>query len=232
MGKLRQDLDIAVSAADDGKVLTTLRRVFTVRGMIEPNDDDPRTDGRDAFLWPDAQKGPWLLRVAWANVRGRYECVGLEIRGYRESDETWPPQLPHWSESPEVLTASVLRQVPMGRIVDDLRDYWAKANRSFAIAAFDPTATEEEAAIDDELRVMGRQQAVAWGESRTGLTMLEDTAGVYTAAWRGGLSPTKAVAAHFTISPSAAAKRVSRARAAGLLPPTKRGTPQAYGEGN
>jgi hypothetical protein len=52
---------------------------------------------------------------------------------------------------------------------------------------------------------------------------LAEVAAVYRQAWKRGRPPTEAVADHFTISQSAAAKRVSRARQAGYLPPTTRG---------
>ena len=51
----------------------------------------------------------------------------------------------------------------------------------------------------------------------------EAVADVYKFALSRGEPPTKAVESTFRISASAAAKQVSRARAAGLLPPTTRG---------
>ena len=54
-----------------------------------------------------------------------------------------------------------------------------------------------------------------------------EVAEVYRQAWQDGRPPTRAVAEHFVISPSAAAKRVSRARQAGYLPLTTRGKPGA-----
>jgi transposase len=46
---------------------------------------------------------------------------------------------------------------------------------------------------------------------------------VYRDAWARGEPPTRGVADHFTISKSAAAKQVAKAREMGLLPPTSRG---------
>ena len=50
---------------------------------------------------------------------------------------------------------------------------------------------------------------------------LSEVARVYTE--HQGSTPTQAVAAHFHLSPSGAAKRVAKARRAGLLPPTVKG---------
>jgi len=52
---------------------------------------------------------------------------------------------------------------------------------------------------------------------------LAEIARAYRAAWQSGAAPTVAVAERFSLSRSAAAKRVARARSAGLLPPTTRG---------
>jgi hypothetical protein len=58
------------------------------------------------------------------------------------------------------------------------------------------------------------------GMSADTLAMLREVARVYRAA---GRKPTKAVADHFTITDSAAAKRVARAREIGLLPKSRSG---------
>ena len=52
---------------------------------------------------------------------------------------------------------------------------------------------------------------------------IADVADIYAKAWTAGAKPTRAVAQALSISQSAAAKRVARARAAGLIPPTMRG---------
>ncbi|CAN5388826.1 hypothetical protein BH10ACT8_BH10ACT8_11320 [soil metagenome] len=77
--------------------------------------------------------------------------------------------------------------------------------------------------IDQQLEMLGRQQTAAWGAPPGTSSGHQAVAEVYVAAWTAGDSPTRAVAEHFTISHSAAAKRVSRAREAGFLPQTKQG---------
>jgi len=49
----------------------------------------------------------------------------------------------------------------------------------------------------------------------------EEVAAVYRAAFAAGKHPTKAVADHFGVSKSTAAKKVSRARELGLLAPAR-----------
>jgi hypothetical protein len=54
---------------------------------------------------------------------------------------------------------------------------------------------------------------------------LRTAADIYRAALRDGRKPTKAVAEHFGITPGGASNLISRARTAGLLPPTSAGVP-------
>lgn len=54
-------------------------------------------------------------------------------------------------------------------------------------------------------------------------SVYEEVTRVYREAWRAEDNPTQAVAAHFTLTASAAAKRVMRARQAGLPPATRKG---------
>jgi hypothetical protein len=58
---------------------------------------------------------------------------------------------------------------------------------------------------------------------------LAEVAAIYMAAWRARGNPTKAVAESLSLSRSAAAKRVARARQAGLLPATTKGRPAGRG---
>ncbi len=201
-----------------GKVLPIRRP--TVAGMFEPHADAP--PDWTAVLWPDSERGPWLIRLLWAPVVGRVECVGVEVRSYRETDEDWPPELPRWDEDPPPLTTSLLRGVPLHTIVTDIRRQEAAGSRELGQWMSDQPEFADAAAQDGIRRAMA-----AWDLPRGAPEMLNETARVYSAAWRRGEAPTKAVAARFVISESAAAKRVSRARAAGLLPPTTRGRPAA-----
>jgi len=199
-------------------VLTGRFRIPTVPEVYRLHPDAPAD--WTALLWPDSQRGPWLLRLRWAPVRGRIECTGLEVRSYRETAEEWPPEMPLWSEDPPVLMTSLLRDLPLHSIVTDVRQELAERSAEFGSWLGEQP---EFSAAEDQARL--RQGAARWVKPRGSAAVLAETARVYDEAWAAGAPPTKAVAEHFTISDSAAAKRVSRARSAGLLPATTRGKP-------
>jgi hypothetical protein len=171
-------------------------------------------------LWPDEHIGPWLIQLMWALVKGRREPVGLEIRSCWGQDDASPPGLPAYDQSPPVLTTTVLRKLPFATIVADLRRQNAEGDIGFYDSlegqpGFDPA----------ELRRLKSAAAADMAAPRRETGRLAEVAAVYRRAWEEGRPPTEAVARHFTISQSAAAKRVSRARQAGYLPPTTRGRP-------
>jgi hypothetical protein len=182
-------------------------------------DDAPGDSWEDHLLWRDAHRVPWLIRVLWANVEGRLECAGFEIRSYREGAQEWPPGLPARDQGPAILTTTTLRELPFATIVADLRREKARVHRGFIdfLAAQPENQSEADQAALRRLRSAGTRRTAA----------LADVAKVYRQAWQNGRPPTRAVAAHFKISQSAAAKRVSRARQAGYLPFTTQGKPGA-----
>jgi len=180
-------------------------------------DDAPTDSTEDVLLWPDARRGPWLIRVMWANVEGRLECAGLEIRSYRDSGQAWPPELPTRDQRPTILTTTTIRKLPFATIIADLRREKARVHRDFIdfLAVQPGYESEADQAKLRRLRPVGSRRASASAE----------VAEVYRQAWEDGRPPTRAVAEHFVISQSAAAKRVSRARQVGYLPTTTRGKP-------
>jgi hypothetical protein len=177
------------------------------------------------LLWPDRRRGPWLIEGTWGVVAGRWECVGLSARSVRRATETWAEHLPLEASTAEgaPLTAELWRSVPVGKVVAEMRRRQVAENAANLRAA--KRLPHAPAWALDEM-----QNALDMWSSpvlRDG-TAPERTASVYLAAWREGRNPTRAVAEHFTISDSAAAKRVARARAAGLLPKTKPGKAAGY----
>ncbi len=199
-------------------MLTNPSQPLTVLRVYRAHPDAP--DDEPVLLWPDPRQGPWRIRLVWAPVRGRIECVGMEIRGYRKTNEEWPPELPAWDEDPPILQTSILRDMPLHSIVGDVRREMAEQGEGFRAWL----AAQPEFA-DPEAQEGFRQLAAFWHELPGSVSGLAEVARVYDEAWRAGKPPTKAVAEHFVISDSAAAKRVSRARKAGLLPETTRGRP-------
>lgn len=201
--------------------MTTCSRILTVAGMaaFRSNEHAPVRNDQDALLWPDARTGPWLIKVTWADIAGRLEPVGLEIRGYRDDGQAWPPVLPARDQGPAILATTTLRELPFATIVADLRRQKAAQNVDFI--DFLARQPENESAAEQarlrRLRAAGTRRHAEVAE----------VAEVYRQAWQDGRPPTRAVAEHFTITPSAAAKRVARARQAGYLPLTTRGKPRA-----
>lgn len=157
----------------------------------------------------------------WGIVAGRMEAVGVRLRSARDSGDPQDDQLrdvlpPASSEAdnplgrePQPVTASVWRALPIAQVIDGLR---SEAERTRA-----------------EL-FPGHPGLRAWRRRRDrGTGSLEEVAAIYRAAWEAGdRRPTLAVAKALVVEHSTAAKRVQRARAAGLLPPTSRGRPTAH----
>jgi hypothetical protein len=191
----------------------------------------PRDDVPDSILdaypgsvwvnWPHPQRGPWLIRLDWTRIDGRLECCGLEIRSKRENrDEGWPPELPAWNENPEVLTATILRKLRFGALLQDIReDGWQRTEedaRWFESIAADIGGIELAAHMRREAaRDSGRRR-------RRGIPPLSEVAAVHRDASNRQHHPTLAVADHWHVAHSTAAKWVMRARAEGYLPPARR----------
>lgn len=182
--------------------------------------DAPVESYQDALLWPDQRTGPWLIVVTWTNIEGRLEPVGLEIRSYREREggQAWPPALPTWDQAPPVLSTTILRGLPFATIVTDLR----RERQEIHIAWVDGMAADPQWQSEPDQAALRRLRSAG---TRQPTAALAAVAEVYRQAWQDGRKPTRAVAKHFVISQSAAAKRVSRARQAGDLPLTTRGKP-------
>lgn len=160
-------------------------------------------------LWPDFEKGPWLLHFDWCAIEGRAECVGFAItsvvpEGHRPG-ELVPPQ-----DAAQRLSAQQLRDVPLGALVDEERPEWAAGWRALGLNDV----------ADAFAAPRGRRHPHDPPER------LRRAAAIYREAFSAGQPPTKAVEEALVISRSAAGKLVARARAAGLLPPTSQGRPR------
>lgn len=215
-------LTMPCSERETVKVLLALPTVPSVARMYtSPGPDD---DDWLPLLWPDATRGPWVLRIRFASVGARRECVGLQIRSFREEDENWPAAVPTefndegYENDLPILTGSVLREIRLAEIVNDLR---REVGRRLRAAARSPVTVPK--AI-----LLAAAREYESDRERADRSDLPRVAEVYLAAWEAGEPPTKAVARAFTISDSAAAKRVSRARAAGYLPETTQGRGGAH----
>lgn len=181
-------------------------------------------------LWPDHERGPWLLSFWFIELNYRSECVGFEMRSFVKDNETEQEVVAPGPVQP--LTATLHRDVAFDAESQRAR----KAGASYVPHSFlrmfdlDPDQLMESG--------WGRAEARAIGEADTGRppgrprTYGEDhfreVAAVYSAADRRGLHATKAVQDHFAqkwddeVTRSQAAKWVHRARHEfGLLKPTE-----------
>jgi hypothetical protein len=200
--------------------------------------------GSSTQRWQPDPDGPaWLVTVHWSIIDGRHEPVGLEVRSYTaDSDEkfTWgrpdlgAGRVPPRDEAHGVVTSSLLRSLPLGSILEDaLRS----AAGSVAVVADDLREVGRpfwEGPEADELRDRFRAGQTSGRGGRPRLYDAEhwsEVAKVYTEAWRSTderrRAPTRAVAEHFTVAKSTAAKWVARCRDLGLLPPTSKGRADA-----
>jgi hypothetical protein len=129
--------------------------------------------------------------------------IGVDVHGFVGDDG------PALGESVHALTATEFRSLPLDHVAGIVLEKIKRTQEAFNVGPSDPDG------------ITGRR---AQG-GRTGRPPLttEDLAEVAAIYRAGGTTPTKAVADALNISRSAAAKRVVRARGAGLLEGTKQG---------
>lgn len=206
-----------------GNVLTNGSRLGTIPGMPHP----PRAID---LMWPDPELGPWRVHVWWRVQQGVPTPVGLEIRGWITEDEyksSGPHnRLPLPSEDAVFprIDGQLMRSFQMGALLDESRRLmvqhlqadrdetgWPEGWKT-SYADWRASVAEERTALEGTRR--GRD---------LGPDHYREVADVYAAAVQDGCPPTAAVADHFTVSKSAAAKKVARARQRGFLPATSKG---------
>lgn len=193
-----------------------------------PDEMQNRHPGSRWVIWRPTPRGPrWLVRLDFGKTqRGELaECIGLEIRSFRESDDAWPDFLPKFDEGPVQLQRRTLRDLPLGQMLDDLGEeilqiwtWWAESFRQpIGDADDDAAAAADAEAID---RFVADQRARKGKRQGRGIPDLAAIAAVYKDAMRRRESTTAAVAQWGTVSESTAAKWIMRVRReTDLLPP-------------
>ena len=156
-------------------------------------------------LWPDPDQGPWLVSARFQTIDGRMECIDIQLRAYRPTEMSLP--LPEHGLATAFIDAKLWRSVPVASITHAMKD------RSRIRLAHLLEQQSEDPTVSAEAVALGREILDAL-EGHT------EVARVYLAATG---APTRAVASHFSITQSAAANRVLRARKAGAIPPTTKG---------
>jgi hypothetical protein len=190
--------------------------------------------GSEALDWRDPEGREWLVRVHLASIDGRAECVGLELRSFRQDDvgiERFShDQLPEKAEATGVVTASLLRALPVGGLIAAAK----RAARFFAEQNAEPQPVSEEirelerlawvgGALERLLAAKAERAREVLPALRGGRPPIHNPAEIAEVYLHGGATPTRAVAEHFHLSRSAAAKQVARAREAGFLDKTTQG---------
>lgn len=190
-----------------------------------------------------AEWAEWRVELGFEKSGGRAELTSLSIT---------PIAHPDRDDEPPILTATTLRRLPLGQLVNEWRTYRRQINREAvrigAVSVTGPrgklkrpwpvrTGTAQLSA-DETVTFLDQLAGVAddnpprpgrptyWTRER-----LAGVARVYRAAWEDGQNPTVAVYAHGqrrdatyrTNSMSMATKAVALARRRGLLPKTSRG---------
>lgn len=209
--------------------LSTMGNVLTNRfqqGMLHHMAIPPRMT---ELMWPDATRGPWWVKVWWRVQHGVPTPVGMSVKSWVEQEESRASgphnHLPLADEDQMLprLDSQLVRSLPIGSIVDACRaQLVATMNRESA-----PDWPDEWKQSMTQWRDATATERDALNNKRTGRDLGDDhyreVATVYARAVHAGEPPTKAVADHFTVEKSSAAKKVSRARDRGFLPQTTRG---------
>lgn len=182
-------------------------------------------------LWPDPDRGPWHVRVWWRPQHGAAVPVGIEITSWvdphedREFREALGRVLPQADDDVEfpAIGSQFMKSLPVGQLFALTREALLEV-----IGLDAPPDGWDGHDFDTNQAILREEYEPAFRNGpRSGRDLGADhyraVAQVYSDAARAGRPPTKAVAERFTLSTSAAAKQVARARARGLLPPTTRG---------
>lgn len=195
------------------------------------------------LMWPDPKKGPWWIHVWWRIQYGVPTPVGISLRSWITNQESEfsgnHNRLPYDTDDAELphVDGRLMRELPMGALIDASRallgeglrhDLWATYDNPQFLAeglakGMGPQfpgvlAHLRESVAEDLAAVEGPKHGRDLGNDH-----YREVAQVYAAAVQAGEPPTVAVAEHFTVEKSSAAKKVARARQRGFLPPTTKG---------
>lgn len=125
------------------------------------------------------------------------------------------------------LTSTLLRSLPVGHLLETAREQVAEQLGPWHVPAVDEERWPGQSALIAKYNEVIEPERGALKAPRRGRDLGDDhyreVADVYKVAAAAGRAPTAAVADHFTIAKSSAAKKVARARERGFLPPTTRG---------
>lgn len=162
--------------------------------------------------WPDRERGPWQVTLTWRWSEGRAECSGFALSPV---DETCDP-----------ISATLLRQVPVMRLVADARrERFEDAGGALLEALDDGQDIDVGPGLVESLRT----HSASWESRRPGRPATlgrehySDVAEVYSAAHAVGAPPLVAVQKRWHVARPTASRWVAAARSLNLLPATDKG---------
>jgi hypothetical protein len=157
--------------------------------------------------WPKPS-GPYEVTLRFEWIDGRWECTGVDVRAVDAA-----------GAKPEIVTASLLRSLPLGRLIDK---HLVTFKTAITTEDIDGTVYRFESDYTGRPKRGGRP--VKYGPEH-----YVEVARTYREAYERRRTPTRAVAARFKVSETAAAKWVAKCRDLGLLPQTTKGKARVVG---
>lgn len=168
--------------------------------------------------------GTYEVVLRFAPVDGRMECVGVDVEAVPRGTR--------------VVTAVALHSIPLGKLIEKRRPkvIWKGQEVSIRVT---PATVAAKASVPTPTVLVGHTftKAPTFPQGQVtrrvgrppkyGPEHWQKVARIYQEAWSKNRTPTRAVARHFKVSETAAAKWVARCRALGLLPKTTRGKARA-----
>jgi hypothetical protein len=149
--------------------------------------------------------GFYDVTLRFAPIEGRMECVGIDVQPV---------------PGPRTLTAVALHSLPLGKLIEKRRK--EAGDVVVTVDTVGAIAWVGQPVVVTVTRRGGRPP-------KYGPEHWQEVARIYREAYEHSKNrtPTRAVARHFRVSDTAAAKWVAKCRHLGLLPKTTRGKPRA-----
>jgi hypothetical protein len=182
---------------------------------------EPPQDAR--MLWPDPQRGPWLIRVWLRSQHGVPTPVGFSMTSWCDDDPgvSGPHNMLPDGDADVALPhidGRVVRGLPMGQIIEAAREQvrlWLiddeRGGQQYVreLSATQPARGAVAAARLQEWTEQTKDLRAALDSGRKGRDLGDDhyreVAAVYAEALQAGRPPTKAVQEHYTVEKSTAA---------------------------
>jgi hypothetical protein len=168
---------------------------FEIRSRLSVDEHD----GEDPRIQARARHDGWEIESLWSVSSGRPEPIEVRISGDHGIAKS--------------ITAEAIRRLPLGEILAESRQELGALARTVRKIKAHGVADDVPDDVLDSLDVRGKPQR---GQALTDADLAE-VANIYRAAWTEGRPVNEAVRSALFLSKDGAAKRIMRARKAGLL---------------